>query len=85
MKNILLMSVVAFSFSGCWLMPYQENFSCNSDLYNGSCGMVRDNYNYKENQTRDFKYEFEDTNVTVKKEKKAKYEYFILRKERGEK
>ncbi|MDX9743236.1 MAG: hypothetical protein RBT59_05405 [Arcobacteraceae bacterium] len=104
MRTILLGALVTLSFSGCWLMPYQENFSCNNDIYNGRCGMVRDNYNYETDTKSDFKYVFDD-NKTVQKaneimtttndcvydgdlEKFAdcnqKYEYILIRKQRGE-
>lgn len=104
MRTILLAVLITLSFSGCWLMPYQENFSCNNDIYNGRCGMVRDNYNYETDTKSDFKYVFDD-NKTVQKaneimtttndcvydgdlEKFAdcnqKYEYILIRKQRGE-
>jgi len=66
MRTVLLAVLIALSFSGCWLMPYQENFSCNNDIYNGRCGMVRDNYNYETDTKSDFKYIFDD-NKTVQK------------------
>ena len=46
MKVAVLSCIAALLFSGCWLMPYNENFACNSDIGAGSCGMVRDNYNF---------------------------------------
>jgi hypothetical protein len=50
--KIFTLIITMLIFNGCWLMPYKENFSCNSDLDAGRCGMVRDNYNLEAGQNK---------------------------------
>jgi hypothetical protein len=50
--RIIILAITMLFFNGCWLMPYQENFSCNADLEAGRCGMIRDNYNLKSEQKK---------------------------------
>lgn len=57
MKHIIYVFMIALIFSGCWMMPYKNDFSCNGDIGAGTCGMVRDNYNYEANKESNFTYQ----------------------------
>lgn len=66
LKTTILALILVSFFSGCGLMPYQENFSCQADLGAGSCGMVRDNYRFgKINEHKDFIYSFDDNKTSL--------------------
>ncbi len=62
MKQFILIIVAMFFLSGCWLMPYKNDFSCNADIGAGKCGMIRDNYESKDNNTK-FNYLFEKNKI----------------------
>lgn len=47
MKNFLITlssAAALLLFGGCAMMPYEENFSCNSHIGLGTCTSVSENY-----------------------------------------
>lgn len=77
MKNALKTTIsagfISVLFAGCFMMPYQENFSCQADLGAGSCGMVRDNYQFgNTKEQKDFVYSFDENKTSLTVKNKAK-------------